>query len=842
MKARIIRWLMPICAIPVSACLRAGPPSGTQPPLRMFLDAHGAMHLPAGFSGGIDPTGFRVVTGPEGGPRFLPAEEALRDTRWVEGFHAGHGCDDYVFAMAVDDDGSVYMGGHFVACGDEVFNHVVRYDPGTDTWHALGSGGGRGVNGPVNALLLVDGMLDVGGEFDQANVGDPVSARNIARWDGQAWAPVGDGLGNRPGDRVEALAEFDGDLVAAGLFAETGGAAPVRVNSIARWSGGDWLPLGRHGGAGVNAMVADLAVHDDALYAGGPFWAANVGADVPARCLARWDGSDWSAPAGRLGASCVLVNALALFDGELYVGGRFELGVPGGLATNIVRLGPSGWLPLGPAGGGIDGIVMALVPDGDSLLVAGAFDHVPGGGSAPGPRTAVDGLARWDGQRWHAVEYLPEGQHASVHVLQPVDGGIIASVVPRPGSASQLMRLADSGASLLGRNDGQGVTGAVAAVAVDGEILYLAGSFTLGDPAVPSVVAKWDGTRWHYLLPATRVPLQSLADISALAWYDGALYLGGRFTSIDGRKVNGLARWDGAGWREVGGGVEGNFGAGQVMALLPASDGRLYVGGAFSRAGGLPADGVAVWDGGAWSVPGGGALATTRTSQVRTLAEFQGRLLVGGTLQGKHFKGARSLAAWDGTQWVADPRLDIDGQVNALVVHAGGLYAGGRFEQAGRSERVAARNLARWDGHAWQAPDGGVDGEVTALASSGSDLYVAGAFLSAGGAQRVASPGIARWDGSAWQGMGAGLAPRLEFAGGMVVSNVNALAAGDSLLFVGGSFRLADGRPSSNIAAYLLDDGLFSDGFEGGTAPHGDLHGRRLRAYRVAMEASSVIN
>lgn len=225
MKARIIRWLMPICAIPASACLQAGPPSGTQPPLRMFLDAHGAMHLPAGFSGGIDPTGFRVVTGPEGGPRFLPAEEALRDTRWVEGFHAGHGCDDYVFAMAVDDDGSVYMGGHFVACGDEVFNHVVRYDPGTDTWHALGSGGGRGVNGPVNALLLVDGMLDVGGEFDQANVGDPVSARNIARWDGSAWQGMGAGLaprlefaGGMVVSNVNALAAGDSLLYVGGSF------------------------------------------------------------------------------------------------------------------------------------------------------------------------------------------------------------------------------------------------------------------------------------------------------------------------------------------------------------------------------------------------------------------------------------------------------------------------------------------------------------------------------------------------------------------------------------------------------------------------------------------------
>jgi len=63
--------------------------------------------------------------------------------------------------------------------------------------------------------------------------------------------------------------------------------------------------------------------------------------------------------------------------------------------------------------------------------------------------------------------------------------------------------------------------------------------------------------------------------------------------------ANRVARWDGAGWSEVGGGLGGS-----VFALAVYDDGSgpaLYAGGTFQSAGGVPASRVARWDGVSWS-------------------------------------------------------------------------------------------------------------------------------------------------------------------------------------------------------------------------------------------------
>ena len=88
---------------------------------------------------------------------------------------------------------------------------------------------------------------------------------------------------------------------------------------------------------------------------------------------------------------------------------------------------------------------------------------------------------------------------------------------------------------------------------------------------------------------------------------DGAgpdLYSGGLFTHADELVINGLARWDGNTWSDVGGGVTGKDG---VYALVVHNDGAgdaLYVAGSFTHAGGVPATNVAKWDGTQWSALG----------------------------------------------------------------------------------------------------------------------------------------------------------------------------------------------------------------------------------------------
>ena len=114
----------------------------------------------------------------------------------------------------------------------------------------------------------------------------------ILRWRAGAWHPLLDQDGfTQP---VRALALYDDGngerLYAAGDFRRAGS---VEVNYVARWNGNDWEPLGEGmwGYPGTNPAVRALASFDDGsgkkLYASGTF---NKAGGVPANCIARWNG------------------------------------------------------------------------------------------------------------------------------------------------------------------------------------------------------------------------------------------------------------------------------------------------------------------------------------------------------------------------------------------------------------------------------------------------------------------------------------------------------------------------------------------------------------------------
>src|SRR5207244_4899063 len=94
---------------------------------------------------------------------------------------------------------------------------------------------------------------------------------------------------------VDALTSFDDGsgpaLYAGGNFTSAGG-LPAR--NLARWNGTTWSTLG----SGANGVVNALTVFDDgsgsgpALYATGSFTSVS---GVAAHGIAKWNGSTWSA-------------------------------------------------------------------------------------------------------------------------------------------------------------------------------------------------------------------------------------------------------------------------------------------------------------------------------------------------------------------------------------------------------------------------------------------------------------------------------------------------------------------------------------------------------------------
>lgn len=278
--------------------------------------------------------------------------------------------------------GELFVGGSFHVAGSQIARNIARWDGAQ--WHPLG----EGLDGQVLALAFDGADLYAGGRFTLA---DGATVNHVARWDGNAWHALGSGTD----DDIYALAIHQGSLIAGGIFASAGGASASR---IARWDGSVWYPLG----AGVDGAVRALASTDvvsaptAALFVGGDF--SNAGGATASR-LATWDGDVWSEVGGGVYdlGSAHRVSALLLRNDGLYVGGNFtSVGVGAGrVATaDIAKWSSNGWDALGP---GLDPQageqVFALAVEGHDLFVAGSFDS---GGSTVEPTQ----IARWNGSQW----------------------------------------------------------------------------------------------------------------------------------------------------------------------------------------------------------------------------------------------------------------------------------------------------------------------------------------------------------------------------------------------------------------------------------------------------------
>jgi len=526
--------------------------------------------------------------------------------RWSGGTWTpvGIGMNNAVQGLTVFDDGTggglaLYAGGTFTVAGGAAADRIARWNGAA--WAPLGSGMDSGVRG---LTVFDDGSgggpaLYAGGAFTTAG---GVSANRIARWNGATWSPLGMGMS----DSVNVMAAFDDgsgsgpELYAGGFYSEAGG---VIMNSIARWRGAAWTPLG----TGLNGAILAMTMFDDgsgggpALYAAGNLTSAG---GVTVNRIARWNGMTW-APLGT--GMDGTVHSLAVFDDglgggpALYAGGTF-LTAGGVTIDRIARWNGMAWTPLGS---GMNGFVYALT----------VFDDGTGGGPAlyaGGNFTTAGGvpanrIARWNGTAWTPLGSGMSGGANTVRALMVFDDG--------------------SGA---------------------GSALYAGGNFTSAGGVGANRIARWNGAVW--------TPLGSGLDSEVLtltSFDDGsgglpALHAGGWFTNAGGVAANYVARWNGTAWSPLGSGMD--F---VVYALAAFDDGSgtgpaLYAGGGFTSAGGAIANRIARWNGMTWTPLGSGM-----NTFVNALTVFDDDLdgapaLLAGGLFSTSPAGDAFLARWQG--------------------------------------------------------------------------------------------------------------------------------------------------------------------------------------------------
>ena len=188
------------------------------------------------------------------------------DNGWVSGFHVA-GIPGRVDCV-IDYQGDLVAAGRFRAATDVLTRNIARWD-GTK-WHPLGEGIAYGV-----ACATVHGTFLV-----VASTPSPSGLVSIREWDGDSWRGLGEANGS-----VLALMSWEDRLYAAGSFSSLDG---VPVNRLACRDSAGWSAVG----AGVDNTVRALAIYDGSLIAGGDFTRAGNGA---ADHVASWNGSTWSA-------------------------------------------------------------------------------------------------------------------------------------------------------------------------------------------------------------------------------------------------------------------------------------------------------------------------------------------------------------------------------------------------------------------------------------------------------------------------------------------------------------------------------------------------------------------
>jgi trimeric autotransporter adhesin len=275
---------------------------------------------------------------------------------------------------------------------------------------------------------------------------------------------------------------------------------------------------------------------------------------------------------------------------------------------------------------------------------------------------------------------------------------------------------------------GKGVDGSCKGLASDGKNIYVAGNFTVVNKGTDETgvvnsnrVAKWDGEKWQSLGDRTVD-----RDVFCVAAKDGKLYIGGNFTKVGGSvETQSVAVYDGKQWSGLG---NAKFDRAVTSMAILGND--LYCGGIFTLNGDEPMERFAKWDGTNWSEPVSGGLRG-----INAMAVSGNNLVLGGDFGVKLFDGTKLNEIPDAPK----------GRIVTVFVDGSNLYIGGEITsvKVGKKE-VPTGGVAMWDGTKWSAFPEIPYTSIRCLAVYNGELYVGGNFES------NAFNGVAKFVNGAW--------------------------------------------------------------------------------------------
>lgn len=315
----------------------------------------------------------------------LCAPATMRAQWFLDGFDPN--ANDQVYAVAVQPDGKIVVGGNFTSVAPNggpavTRNHLARFnaDGTLDTFFD------PNLNSTVFAIVLhPDGRILVGGSFTQVSPnGGATAARNrIARLNSDGTL---DGLFNPNANQtVFAIAvQSDGKILAGGYFNGANSIGGQARNNIARLDAATGLAdsFDPHAMLGIGSgpgPIYTIAIQTDGkILAGGDF--RQIGGQVR-RFIARLDPATGLPDSFNANADATVRSISLQADGKILLGGDFVT-VGGQSRYRLARLDPataladsfdSNNLP----GSGAQGTVTAIQADG-KVLFGSQFQSIGG--------------------------------------------------------------------------------------------------------------------------------------------------------------------------------------------------------------------------------------------------------------------------------------------------------------------------------------------------------------------------------------------------------------------------------------------------------------------------------
>ncbi len=352
---------------------------------------------------------------------------------------------------------------------------------------------------------------------------------------------------------------------------------------------------------------------------------------------------------------------------------------------------------------------------------------------------------------------------------------------------------------------GGGVNGIINAVAVSGNYIYVGGSFSSAGGVPANNIARWNTSTssWSALIYNGNNGVDGTVyaicvDASGIAGYDYVIYVGGIFNHAGGISTPNIAGWynfeGDESWRALGAGVNSTVFS---FALdITSQYDYLYVGGNFTSANGRAVNHITAFDSGndGWSNDLYDYFSPGTDGDVYSIVVSGSNVYVGGEFTNAGATALNCIGSYNTStlEWTSlnSGMSGTNKKVYSIALSGSDIFVGGVFDHAGD---VSANNIAEWDGSNWSALGNGVVSTVNTIKVAQSRyVYTGGSFTQAGGAS---GNNITKWNGANWSALGDG-----------ANNTVRSITISGDFVYAGGDFTQAGGSSANHIAKFLDTD------------------------------------